>query len=623
MKIPDWLKEALSTYELRTDPHSELEIFEAIRNAKKQKGDVPDDEEWSCFLAESSAFGFMTRRTEPSVWNTYFGPMATFTSADGTEVRNPDIAQLDDNTVAHWKERAASVKNPIMSARYADLVWDLTKAITKGNPDYKYAQIAIDQYMHAVENKLNTMEIYAVHWLERAFSLAAALKDDKRTREVITLVFVFYDLFASPQKTGVWIFAFDTLYSRRDLLTQDEADRIISDLEKMLAITSGGGKPEEFDPFGAQAAADRLAKHYLRLKDKANVDRVVKQYGGAFEKISKEASPMLAQSWLLPVIERYEQEGLKQDAERLRILSEEKGKHIGDDLKELTASFSISQAELEGFINEIMANDLDGALTRIAVNFTPNVDETRKNLREISNIAPLMSLFSVVKVSPDGRPSAKVGSLEEDPDGRLHMEIGNSVSTYVPFLVKAIDVAREKYAPTPEQIIQWLAQSPVFHESRKEFLAEGLRAYESGDYLKSIHVLVPQVEHTLRNLLVLMQIPTTKAVPRHPGITDVKSMNQVLEDERVREALTENMWRYLTVLYIDRRGMNIRNDLAHGLLDMKMFNRAVADRVFHSLLVLGLIRVVPKPDADDSGQGRTAEPKRAIKDEAEPLTSPG
>lgn len=608
MKIPDWLKEALSPYELGTEPHRELEVFEAIRNAKKKHGDVPDDEEWSCFVAESSAFSFMARRGEPSVWNTYFGPLATFTRTDGAEVCNPDITQLDENTLRHWQERATSVKNPVMSARYADLVWDLTKAITKGNPDYRYAQLAIDQYVTAVQNGLYPMDMDAVRWLERAFALSASLKDDKRARGVVALIFTFYDLVANPAKTGVWIFPFDTLYSRRDLLSPGDTDRIIADLERMLDVTSGGGKPEEFDPFGAQAAADRLAQHYRRLNDKANVDRVVKRYGGAFEKASKEASPMLAQAWLLPVVERYEQEGLKQDAEQLRVLSEEKGKHIKDDLKEYTATFSITQAELEGFINEIVANDIDGALARIAANFTPNVDETRKHLREISDIAPLMSLFHVVKVSSDGRPSAKIGSLEEDPDGRLHMEIGNSISTYVPFLIKVIDTVREKYAPTPEQIIQWLSKSPAFHESRREFLAEGLRAYESGDYLKAIHVLVPQVEYALRNLLVLMQIPTTKAVPRHPGITDVKSMNQVLEDERVREALTENTWRYLTVLYIDRRGLNIRNDLAHGLLEMNRFNRAVADRVFHSLLVLGLIRAVPKPHADDLARAKTEEP---------------
>jgi Domain of unknown function (DUF4209) len=72
---------------------------------------------------------------------------------------------------------------------------------------------------------------------------------------------------------------------------------------------------------------------------------------------------------------------------------------------------------------------------------------------------------------------------------------------------------------------------------------------------------------------------------------DAKSMNDILSDERMRDVLTENLWRYLTVLYIEKQGgLNLRNDLAHGLLPPRAFNRQIADRVFHSLLALSLIR---------------------------------
>lgn len=88
-----------------------------------------------------------------------------------------------------------------------------------------------------------------------------------------------------------------------------------------------------------------------------------------------------------------------------------------------------------------------------------------------------------------------------------------------------------------------------------------------------------------------MGISPLKHVPRHPGITDVKSMNNVLEDDEVRKMLPENIWRYLTLLFIERRGLNLRNDLAHGLVPIEGFNQAAANRVFHSLLVLSLIRI--------------------------------
>ena len=119
--------------------------------------------------------------------------------------------------------------------------------------------------------------------------------------------------------------------------------------------------------------------------------------------------------------------------------------------------------------------------------------------------------------------------------------------------------------------------------------------------MKAIHVLVPQVEHILRNFLGSLGIPTLKTVRNHPGIMDAKSMNEVLGDERMREVLTENLWRYLSVVYIDKRGVNLRNDLAHGLLSSAIFNKGVADRVFHTLLALSLMRATNRKEDGNNG----------------------
>jgi lysyl-tRNA synthetase class 1 len=98
-----------------------------------------------------------------------------------------------------------------------------------------------------------------------------------------------------------------------------------------------------------------------------------------------------------------------------------------------------------------------------------------------------------------------------------------------------------------------------------------------------------------------MGIPPHKSVPRHPGITDVKNMNDALGDSRVQEVLTENLWRYLTVLYIDRRGLNLRNDLAHGLVSAEAFNQPIADSLFHSLLALSLMQKVKAASVSGAG----------------------
>ena len=416
----------------------------------------------------------------------------------------------------------------------------------------------------------------------------------KKVREgSVKYMFEFYDEVADPLHAGVWIFPFDTLYDTKGLLTPEQEGRIISDLEKMLERTSSKGKPEEFDPFGAQAAAERLARHYNSGRLRTSVQRVIKTYGQSFEKIAKEASPILAMAWLQPVVERYEQEGLKHEAEQLQLLAAKKGERISDDLKQFSVKVEVKQKEMDDLVHHLLGSgDLRKSLDRIAHYFIPRADEAQKLLEKIKTDAPLISMIPITVIEKNGRPTAKIGSVDEDAEGRLYQQLGETVSFYQPFLVFVFDKLREKYTPSVEHLLSYLDQSPLFAESRRQLLQEGLHAYEQGDFVKAIHVLVPQVEQSLRNLLGLIRIPTTKTVARHPGIEDVKSMNDVLGDSRVRQAMSENLWRYLSVVYIERRGgLNLRNDLAHGLVGPKSFNRGTADRVVHTLFALSLMRI--------------------------------
>lgn len=589
MKVPDWVQEVLSGFENGAVSHNEVEISDALRRV----GDTHKDmtrEESKGYHAEWAAFMFIERPDGDSVWGTYFAPMGSWTQEDGTDFYSPDVKNLDAEVLAYWENRAKSVHDPVMRARYADLVWDLESVITKGRRQYEYAVIAIDAYLEAIEKQLCPMDIEGVGWLRRALDLSLSISDKERQKRVVDSMLTFYEKVVDPHHIGVWIFPFDFLYDKQGLLSAEQETRVIADLEAMLLKTTSEGK--DFDPFGAQAAAERLAQHYERRCDKPSVQRVIKAYGQAFARISRDASPMLAMAWLQPVVERYEQEGMKQEAEQLQIMSAAKGRNISEDLKQVSVKAEINQEDVDKLVEHLIGSgNLKTSLRRVADYFIPKADDARQLLESMRANTPLLSIIPVVVVDNDGRPSAKIGSIDEDLEGRLHQQLGQTISFYQPFLTHALEKLREQYAPTVEDILNVLYESPLFIENRRDLIREGLVAYERRDYVKAIHVLVPQVEQTLRNLLVLLRIPPEKTVKRHPGIMDVKSMNDVLGDERVQQVLTENLWRYLAVLYIDRRGgLNLRNDLAHGLVGANAFNRYIADRVFHSLLALTLLR---------------------------------
>jgi hypothetical protein len=601
MKIPDWVQEVLSSFEDRTEPYNEVEIVDALNSVRKGQGDL-NDADWKGLIAEWSAFLFGDRRNKDSVWGTYFAPMMSGRNASGLDLLSPDIKNLDADVVTHWEEQARVCRSPVMRARYSDLVWDLKRAITKDKPNPEYARIAIDSYLEAADKKFYPMQIVGIQWLGRALDLSRSINDPERTKGIVDFMFEFYDRVAQPNLVGMWIFLFDNLYGEK-LTTPDQESRIIANLEAMLALTSDT-KPSDtgvyltLNPWGAEAAAQRLGQHYRRDNDKQNVDRVMLSYGKAFEQMARDAGPMMAMAWLQPVIERYEQEGMKAEAERLQVIAAEKGKNIASDLKTVSVNVEVKPEDVDKLIEHLVGSgDLKTSLGRVAGYFIPKANDVRKLLENLRADAPLQSMIPITMIEHDGFPTAKIGSIDEDADGRLHMQLGRTINFYQPFLEHALTKLREQYTPTVDDILDFLCQSPLFAENRTGLLKDGLSAYEQGDFIKAIHVLVPQVEHTLHTFLGRLGIPSRKTVRNQAGITDAKNMNEVLGDARMREKLTENLWRYLSVVYIDRRGgLNLRNDLAHGLVSRESFNKHVADLVFHTLLALSLMRTPKKSE---------------------------
>jgi hypothetical protein len=76
------------------------------------------------------------------------------------------------------------------------------------------------------------------------------------------------------------------------------------------------------------------------------------------------------------------------------------------------------------------------------------------------------------------------------------------------------------------------------------------------------------------------------------GVMQVKSLNDLLQDGRVQSVLGEDYHKYLDVFLADPRGQNLRNRVAHGLIDYTEIGRPLTNQVFHVILTMGLFRVV-------------------------------
>lgn len=583
------VRDVFAKFDSSNETFFEVAIADALRPLPTEipASDQADRDIW---WAESAAMRFYRRPDrEASVWGTTYGPMMSATKEDGTPFYSPDIAEANADTIEYWKGRSAEAKHPILRARYSDLVWDFSRTVANQKPDVLFAKKAVDAYIEAARLSYKFV-VQPIHYLERALDLAIIIGDEARTQAVVDAMFELHGRIATPELAGSWPFLFDNLLDNKKIeLTEKQQKQIIWSLEETLSKSTDRNVPKGFNPWGAQAAAERLAGIYRKSGANDEVARVIRAYGMAFEKLAEEASPALALGWLQPVYEAYRNAGMKDDAQRVQVAAEKKGKRAHEDMKQLSASVQISAAEMDQYLAAMTAGSLDLAYKRIAVRFITKATAARDFMKQMMSQAPLVSMIGVHKIA-DGHIAAQAGSVESDPDGRLIMQLAQMIELESMFLTAALDKTHELYKPDVKTILDRLRESPVFTEEGDSLLAEGIQAYLGGDYVKAIHIFIPRIEAALRALLGLLGLPTNKPMRSSKGVMQAKNLNDVLGDPIVKAVLGEDTILYLQTFLNDPRGQNLRNRVSHGLTEKRYLSKPLADRVFHILLSLSLIR---------------------------------
>lgn len=593
--VPVFVAEKLDQLDRELPPLKQYELNSMFAGAQNAEGLTAEERKGA--FGEAVVFSLLPRFVdETSVWGTYFGPMSRVPQTDGSERHFPDIAGLDAEIIDHWQERSKRASHPVLRARYADAVWDLSARAIETRPPVEYAHIATDAYLDAIETQKHGDPLEAILCAKRAPQIALAINDRTRIdRAKALLLELLSNSAQSPRLIGLWSTCFDALYdpgNKRLALTNQEEARMAAILEDVLGRCSDQSGPD-FSPWGSQAAAQRLAKYHQKAQRSEQMREVIRKAGQAFESMASNADPLVAMAWLQPIIDDYHNRGMTEDVARAALLSQQKGANARDSVRTIKVSTDVDPKEIERFIERLTEGSLDQVLRQITAQFMPRLQEVRDLMRKMREVAPISSLMPVVHVQ-DARLVASAGSVEQDPEGRLIMQLAHNLGITAQFLTITLERARERHSLDAEKIASFLLQSPVYDPSRHSTIVEALQGYFSGDLAKFVHLAVPQIEQALRTLLGLMGHPTSK--PTRQGTMDVKSLNDLLRDDAIKGCFEEDTQMYLLTFLADRRGVNLRNDLCHGLWPVDRITPALASQVLHVLMTLSLVRENKPPD---------------------------
>ena len=600
------LDDVLNRFDCRSTPFSEDDVLSALNGLKTSLGEGAEQHAPELAM-ERMAFGFAENYKGKAGWDGFYGPMLAYQDDEGRWVQSPSVEAVTKEVLTYWACRAQSAAHPILKARYGGLVWELSKMVPGNREAHLFGRIFIDAAIDTAGKRSHDSEPCVFAKLRFALSISLSLRDTTRMNAVCDALIAYEDMVAHDGLLGLWGISYDALLEGNNVsLPAAQVNKIIGDLEGRLARvtdTTAGS----IDPHAAEAAALRLARHYRRLNQPDDVQRVLNLYANAYLAASEEHPSLVAVGWLQAVYHVLLDFGLKDDADKIAVHLREFGKKSQGELRRVSHDIDIPKEEMDKFVEAMTEGSLKRAVTRIAFHFIPKKGEVTRQVKEFSESYIHMSLFGSTIVDTAGRPVAQIGPVQQDLDGHVAQQTGHRLSFSAIFLQLTIDALREKFKPSATDVTDLLYQSEVFVREKRPIVEAGIAAYLAGDYLAAVHLLIPQVEDTLRNLAVSCGGAAYK--PGRNGTIMLKNFEDLLRDERVSVSLQEDFVHYLRVLFTDQRGWNLRNNVAHGLTFPASFDRTTADRVFHALLVFGLLRArtTASEETGNGGDGEIGE----------------
>lgn len=297
-------------------------------------------------------------------------------------------------------------------------------------------------------------------------------------------------------KPGLWGFSYDLLCAgKKVLVTDEELKIVIKDLELKLYNL------QTLDANACKASAYRLAEYYNKRKLSDEVNRVLSVLSNSYFQQRKKMTALQISAYIEELHLIYSKYNLKQDADKFLIELRKIQKNTADELKTISTSVEIPKEQITEFVNRILKGDEEAQFIRILLTFTPSITDSKKDLELIASKYPIKYLIKTEVIDYKGRKITEVGPIDEDKEGHVSMHYTQQLTSSGIWLHFTLEEPIKRGNLTVETMMSFLKKSCIIEESRYSVIEQGISEFIHGNYVVSIHLLIPQFEEAIRNLV--------------------------------------------------------------------------------------------------------------------------
>ena len=137
---------------------------------------------------------------------------------------------------------------------------------------------------------------------------------------------------------------------------------------------------------------------------------------------------------------------------------------------------------------------------------------------------------------------------------------------------------------TVDMVVHRITDWKYMSDDNSLMVKKGIERYFEKDYISAIHILIPRFESSFRDFFSIVGLPTTSL--KSTLIQHEQSFSDFINNDFVKKFIGQDLLFLIKYIMLDDLGYNLRNRVAHGLAEMSVFSKGIADMIIYLFFCL-------------------------------------
>ncbi|HDH1969710.1 TPA: DUF4209 domain-containing protein [Staphylococcus aureus] len=516
--------------------------------------------------------------------------VATISFDDGREW--PDIQKFTNDQIKYYEQRLNETNNLFLKVRYSDFLFEHgNKKITKTK--YEISKCLLSCLVEILTYYSDDFNYTSV--LARLVEVSLLMGDREKLEKAIELIYLKMDEFDYNNEYS-YVYELSKLIreilksKHKKIILENHLNKIIIVLEKAIKNNF-----EDKNYYLHRVFCEELSQY--RKFDLISSERrseLKKEIGKSYELEAEyqqgrnNKSLLVKANFLEKAMEKYMEIGEREKSNKMKILVKWTYEEYenSNEMNLIRIPIEFPKEEIDKIIEGFISSDVQISLDKIAYSndLIPKITVIEDLVDKLSKEFPLQGLISKGLLN-DGKKVVETTTEEDNKTINFNSNYMHHLNINVELLLKAIfDKLISEFEISTEDFMQKFNKWELLDNKNVPFIEHGISRFLEKDYLSALHILVPQFKSTVRRMFSKAGYSTTSI--RKGNTQQEVTFNEFLLRDDVKSTLGNDVHKLIQIVMVEQSGLNLRNEIAHGLIELSNINYTKCILVIYLFLIL-------------------------------------